>query len=170
MNYDHYSYKIDESNNAIWYADTRGFIFKKYKKSGITKIVKGYIKKGFRVVKINYVECRFSRVIAKAFMKNYHDDLLIGYKDNNKENCSLQNLYLYSRRTHGKRTGHLSNSTPVVVQDLNKDPIEYRSVREAAKHLYVSYQTLLDFLSDKVNHSVLVKRGRKIYYKEEVYK
>jgi hypothetical protein len=168
MRYEHYSYKVDESDYAIWYADTRGFIFKKYKKSGITKIVKGYVREGFRVVKINYVECRFSRVIARAFMKNYQEDLLIGYKDGNRDNCSLQNLFLYSRRTHGKKTGYLSKSTPVIVKDFKKDPIEYRSVREAAKHLYVSYQTLLDYLAGRVDHSVLAKWGRKIYYKNEV--
>ncbi len=167
MNYDHYSYKVDESSHAIWYADTRGFILKKYKKSGITRLVKGYIKRGFRVVKINYKECRFARVIARTFMKNYQDDLLIGYKDGNKENCSLQNLYLYSRRQHGKKTGYLSNSVPVIVDD-SKGRKEYRSVRCAAKHLYVSYQTLLDYLAGRVEHSVLEKQGRKIYLKNEV--
>ena len=70
MSYEHFSYKVDESSRAIWYADTRGYIFKKYKKSGKTILLKGYIKDGFRVVKINYVECRFSRVIAKHLMKN----------------------------------------------------------------------------------------------------
>ena len=168
MSYEHYSYKIHESDRAIWYADTRGFILKKYKISGKYTLLKGYIKDGFRVVKINSKECRFARVIAKTFMKEYHDDLLIGYKDNNKKNCSLDNLYLYTRRLHGKKTGYLSKSVPVIISDKKKGSVEFRSVRQAAKSLYVSYQTLLDYLAGRVDHSVLNIPGREIYYKNEV--
>jgi hypothetical protein len=84
--------------------------------------------------------------------------------DGNPRNISIENMRFYSMRLHGKHTGHLSKSRAVVIKDFKKDPIRYRSVREAAKALYCSYQTLLDYLNGSVRKSVLNKWGRKIYY------
>ena len=86
--------------------------------------------------------------------------------DGNELNCNITNLKIVDKREVAKVTGPMSQSQVVVVQEYKKEPIEYRSVRQAAKALYVSYQTLLDYLKGKYKNSVLKKYGRRIYLKE----
>ena len=63
------------------------------------------------------------------------------------------------KREVARITGPMSRSQAVVVQDKGRKPKEYSSIRKAAKALYVSYQTLLDYLTGKYKSSVLNKRG-----------
>jgi hypothetical protein len=70
--------------------------------------------------------------------------------DGNPLNCSADNLIIISKSEHGKRTGHLSRSQKIIANG-----VEYMSVRACAKALFVSYQTLLDYINGKYSHSVL---------------
>lgn len=87
--------------------------------------------------------------------------------DGDETNLTIENLKKITKREMSANTGWMSRNNPVVVIDYKKAPVEYRSVRAAAKALYVSYQTLLDYLSGKYKSSVLKKYGRKIYYKND---
>lgn len=74
-------------------------------------------------------------------------------------------MFVYNYSTQGKTTGELnSKCKAVIVQERGKPAIRYKSVRKAAKALYCSYQTLLDYLEGKSKRSVLCVDGRKIYY------
>ena len=50
----------------------------------------------------------------------------------------------------GKRTGHISKSKRVVEVKDNEIIRDWRSARTAAKDLFVSYQTVMDYCNKKV--------------------
>lgn len=174
--FEHYSLKIDESDKYIWYASTKGYIYKILKSSlegekrfivKNTIMVYGYLKSGYRTIKVRNKENRMSQLLARTFLKDWYPGCCVGYKDNDPTNLDIRNLYIYSMRTHGKKTGYKSKSMPVIVTRKNpKETIKYRSVREAAKALYVSYQTLSDYLNGTVKNSVIDKLKVGVQYEQ----
>lgn len=55
------------------------------------------------------------------------------------------NIEYIQRVELGKKTGHISMSRPVVRIDETGEIVDcYRSAREAAKHCFMSYQTIID--------------------------
>lgn len=143
--FEHYQVRIAESDRYIWYANSKGFVYKVLKSNGKVIQLSGYQKRGFKITKVRGYEENLSHLIASTFMRNYYDGCLIGYKDGDKSNCNVENLFIYSREEHGKNTGYLSKGKGVLlVKDGKKK--RYRSVREAAKSIHVSDQTLLDYL------------------------
>jgi len=163
--YEHFSCRIHESDRYIWYAHSSGYFYKILKSTQKRIDLKGHVKEGDLVIKIGSDKALLAKhLIAKHFYRKYYPGVCIELIDGNPRNISIENMRFYSMRLHGKHTGHLSKSRAVVIKDFKKDPIRYRSVREAAKALYCSYQTLLDYLNGSVRKSVLNKWGRKIYY------
>jgi hypothetical protein len=163
-----YALKVAESKLKIWYVSSDGSVTSVFKSINKKIIIHPFNKDGHATIKINGKETRLSRLIARNFIRGFNSQLRVGYKDGNKFNCNVNNLYLYTQTQHGKRTGYKSRSKAVIVKEYRQEPIEYRSIRTAAKHLYCSYQTLLDYLSGTVKTSVLKKFGRKIYYKNKI--
>lgn len=161
--YDHHSRYLTESNRFIWYINSKGYIHKITKSTNKETILNGYIKDSFKIIKIKSVECRLSHLIAEYFLKDYYPGCCVGYKDGNKLNCDVENLYIYSRIQHGKETGYLAKGMPVIIKRKNK-ATRYRSIREAAKSINVSYQTLQDYLEKKVKYGVIKDMGVKAYY------
>lgn len=163
--YEHFSCRIHESDRYIWYAHSSGYFYKILKSNQKRIDLKGHIKDGDMVIKIGNGKAVLGKhLIAKYFYRNYHPGLCIQLIDGNPRNINIDNMRFYTLKHHGKLTGHLANSKAVIIKDFKKDPIRYRSVREAAKALYCSYQTLSDYLNGSVRRSVLNKWGRKIYY------
>lgn len=55
------------------------------------------------------------------------------------------NIGFITRKKLGQKTGHISRAQAVVKIDRTGELVEfYRSAREAAKHCYMSYQTIID--------------------------
>lgn len=161
--YYHYSQLIHENRSWLYYAHSKGFIYK-ILKSDKTKVVKlGYLKDGVMVIKINGKQKNVKTIIASKFMRDYKPGMCIGVKDKNESNLNVENLYLYSYKMHGKLTGYKSRSKKIIVSEAGVSKV-YRSVRSCAKALGASYQTLLDYLAGKVKNSVLDKEGRIINY------
>jgi hypothetical protein len=90
------------------------------------------------------------KVVANAFVDNPNNWTCVMQIDGNWKNVRADNLKWVSASQYGKMTGHLSKSKPVKVIDKYKNVKEYRSVRQCAKELGVSYQTILDYLNKKV--------------------
>lgn len=169
--------KIQESSIWIWYINTDAQVYR-VPKNVVNKCYhyktrkaipesekrynKPYIKRGRLVIKINNKEFSVGQLMIKSFSKKYRNsrNFCVGYKDGNKLNCKADNLVVYSYKLHGKNTGYLSKSKPVMIRKKHtKNNQKFRSVREAAKHLNVSYQTLLDYIDVKTRpkNSVLKK-------------
>lgn len=102
------------------------------------------------------------RLVAESVFPNYNHRMSVVCRDRNPKNCDYNNLIVTSKKNLGKATGHLSSRRTPVFVNINEQWRPYRSVRAAAKAIHCSYQTILDYLSGKVNNSVckgLVKRG-----------
>lgn len=127
-----------------------GAVIKCSRKRAIETFAKPFLKKGCAVVKINHREYSLKQLVAQHFMKDYRKGDCIETIDGDPFNCCIENLRAYTKRESGKRTGHRSRSHGVIV-----DGVDYRSVREAARALHVSYQTVLDYLGGSVKRSVL---------------
>ncbi len=166
--YEHYQKLICENSKFYYYASSKGYISRVDKTTHRERIQTPYMHHNRLRVKVSSKDYNLAALIAKTFMRDYKDKCCVGYKDGNITNCSIDNLFLYSYSDHGRKTGYLSRSHPVIVHEFKKEPVRYRSVREAAKALYCSYQTLLDYLKGASKHSVLKKYGRKIYYEPTI--
>jgi len=112
--------------------------------------VRPHLKRGQAVVKINGSEYTLKNLVARHFVPGYKPGDYVEVKNGNPFDCRARNLRLYTKSEHGRRTGYRSSSQKIIVKGA-----EYRSIREAAKALHVSYQTILDYLGGNVKHSVL---------------
>lgn len=61
-----------------------------------------------------------------------------------------KNLEVICLRELGKRTGHISKSQRVVEVKDNEIIRDWPSARKAAKDLFISYQTVMDYCNKKV--------------------
>jgi hypothetical protein len=133
-----------------------GSVVKTSKASYEESRAKPFLRDGMATVKINNKDYRLKNLVAKHFIPGWLKGDYVEVIDGNPFNCRVGNLRIYKRAEHGKRTGHKSRGQKVLA-----DGIEHRSVRECAKALYVSYQTLFDYMNGKVKNSVL--SGKNIY-------
>lgn len=169
--FEHYSIKYDESNKYIWYCSSRGYVYKFLKSAQKSDLdfskpilVNGYMHHGFRTIKIQNKQKRLSHLIGSLFLKDYYPGCLIGFKDNDPNNLAVPNMFVYSYKEHGLKTGYKAKSMPVVIEKNNKR-VTHRSVRSAAKTLNVSYQTLSDHLNGTVVHSVIDDLNVNVFYR-----
>ena len=135
-----YSYKVRED----------GTVIKTSKKRFVESRAKPYLKRGRATVKMANKEITLKNLVAKHFVKGYRKGAYVETVDGDPFNCAASNLRLYTKSEHGKRSGYKSKAQKVVANG-----IEYRSVRQAAQALHVSYQTPLDYMAGRVRRSVL---------------
>lgn len=174
MRYEHFDQLVEETHRKLFYVSTRGYAYTIDKFSGKRTDLKpcwhrNYCRVGFSS-KIFGRNPSLKKLVWYVAYKEVPDTLnyCIMTRDGNGMNCSIENLYLEKPCSVRHRTGAMAGRNfPVIVQEYKKEAVEYSSVREAAKALYVSYQTLSDYLNGITNKrkSVLYKWGRKIYYK-----
>lgn len=136
------------------YADGR--VTRTWKKSMVEELVKVYLNKGKAKMKCGQKEFVLKHIVAAAFLPEYRTGAAVICIDRNELNCSVDNLCVVGKRQLGRLTGHKSKSHKVTVEDLNTGEVKkYRSVREAAKSLHCSYQTVLDYMNGKIKKSCL---------------
>jgi len=114
------------------------------------KYVTVFLKKGHATVKIDKRECRLKNLVAEHFLQGWRSGLPVECIDGNPFHCDVKNLRVYSKKEHGVNTGWKSRSQAVIING-----VKYRSIREGAKAIYTSYQTISDYLSGNVKHSCL---------------
>ncbi len=102
---------------------------------------KAYLRRGKATVKINQKEYTLKNLVAEHFIEEYKPGDYVELIDGKPFHCAVWNLRLYTQQEHGRRTGHRSRSQQVIING-----VPYRSIRAAARALYVSYQTLLDYM------------------------
>jgi hypothetical protein len=109
-----------------------------------------YLKHGHATVKINNREHRLKNLVAKHFLSGWVFGSPVECIDGNPLNCNVRNLRIYSKKEHGIKNGWKSRSQPVIING-----VEYRSIREGAKAIYTSYQTISDYINGNVKKSCL---------------
>lgn len=122
-----------------------------------------YLNKYRACVKINGKTYTAKHIVAEQFCPEYQKGMAVVCVDGNALNISLNNLRLFTRQELGKATGHKSTSKPIMF-----DGKRYRSVREAAKNEYVSYQTIHNYINGRYKRNVL--EGHKVRYIKENHK
>ena len=153
--------RICEGKRFYYSIREDGVVIKTSKVRYIESQATPYSKRGKATVKVNQCEYTLKNLVALHFIKGYKTGTPVEVIDGNPFNCSVENLRVYTYQEHGRRTGHLSRSRKVTANG-----VEYRSVRACARALHASYQTVLDYMSGSVNHSVL--RGINISREESL--
>ena len=143
--------KITEGQVYYYGIFENGKVIKTLKSTYAETSVAVFLKRGNATVKIANKDHTVKKLVAKAFIANYRPGDYLEVIDGDPFNCHINNIRIYSKSEHGKRTGHKSSRC----QAVRVNGEHYRSIRTAAKAINVSYQTLLDYIAEKYNTSVL---------------
>lgn len=151
---------IQESKYKKYYACSDGYILSVNKKDYSEQKLKGYLKKkktGYvLLVKINGKEYCVKHLIAKAFIKEYKGlESNVLHKNGKYDDCRVDNLLVVPKSQVAAVTGARANQIPITVTYPDGKSENFNSVRSAAKALYCSYQTVLDYMNGTFKSSVL---------------
>lgn len=136
------------------YAD--GTITRTWKKSMVEEKVKPFISHGKLTVKCGGRQFIVKHLVASAFLKDYQKGASVICVDGNNWNCCEENLCVVPKKMLGRITGWKARSQGILIKKENEKNFRaYRSIREAAKALNCSYQTLIDYINSKNKHSIL---------------
>lgn len=128
---------------GIYYASSLGRIVKVYK-NGKEHIMSYYSKKKDKCkkyyVKIHNYERIVAQVIYEAFYGRIQRGCSVYHVNGIKSDNAIANLRIATKSELGKKTGFRSGKAKAVY-DIDNNRF-YRSVREAARHLYVSSETV----------------------------
>lgn len=152
--------QVDIGKRFVYSVCETGEVIKTSHKALKESKVKPYLKRGRATITLNGKEYILKNLVASKFIKSYKKGDCVELIDGDPFNCHIRNLRIYSKSEHGKRNGHLATSKKIIVNG-----VEYRSIRECAKALHVSYQTLYDYLNKKFKNSVL--EGVEIQFVED---
>lgn len=143
-------------------ASTEGRIRRVWEKSGKTTLLMPYEKsrrknsnsKAPRVRLTRQDSSRVEKTVLKLIAETFYGvppGMVPVHANGAKSDCSVANIRFMSATELGKQFGADSARRPVAKIDANGEIIEcYRSAREAARHNYVSYQTVMDRCNGKV--------------------
>lgn len=162
----HYFHLIHESKlGKLYYIHTSGVVCVRYK-NGKERKLEGFVKDDDLYVKIENKAVKVKSLVAREMCPKYNSQQYsVVLKDGNPKNCDWYNIEIFTKQELGKKTGILAGKNKKV--SINGKV--YESVRVAAKELFVSYQTLLDYLSGKVNKSVIPKNIKIKYCEDKNY-
>ncbi len=172
--FEHFNRMIYETNNAEYWCSSKGYAWR-VPKVGIHKGEKIRFKAimhggQMRICIKTWPEFRNSgnlkRLVYYTVRGHWPDGCLIPI-DGNEENCNYTNLKLVPQLAILHEHGGKAKCQPVIVTGKDGTETRYRSVRAAAKALYVSYQTLSDFLNKVSGSRYSVLHGTKVRYERE---
>lgn len=144
--------------NEVWRSiayDTRyqvsnyGRFRKKNPKNGY-RYLKPFRKHNLFLVKIKDKDMNCARLVANAFIKTLSANDRVYHKNHLEYDNFYRNLKVVSLQELGKLTGHISKSQRVVEVKNNEIIRDWPSARKAAKDLFISYQTVMDYCNKKV--------------------
>lgn len=114
------------------------------------RYLKPFRKKNLFQVKIKDKDFNCARLVANAFIKHLTPTDRVYHKNRYEDDNRVYNLEVINLHELGKRTGHISKSQRVVEVKDNEIVRDWPSARKAAKDLYISYQTVMDYCNKKV--------------------
>lgn len=137
------------------------------------------IKKGYRYIKpygrkknniyrikINGKELNCARLVANAFLRPVKEDEVVYHKNHLQFDNHFRNLEILNRKQIGKKTGFISKARSVVLIEDGEIKKMWRSTRIAAKHLFVSCQTVSDYCNNKTQNKMFNLMWEDDYFKE----
>lgn len=145
-------------NNEIWKSidyDLRYQVscYGRFRKKNLVngyRYLKPFRKKNQYLIKIRDKDMNCARLVANAFVKKLNSSDRVVHKNRVPNDNYYQNLEVISLQELGKRTGYISKSRRVVEVVNNEIIRDWPSARKAAKDLFISYQTVIDYCNKKV--------------------
>ncbi len=122
---------------------------KKNSKNGYIYL-KPFRKQNLFFVKIRNKNMNCARLVANAFIKPLSSTDRVYHKNKLKNDNHYKNLKIVSLKELGKLTSHISKSQRVVEVKNNEIIRDWPSARKAAKDLFISYQTVMNYCNKKV--------------------
>ena len=156
----HFWHLIHTSKTGkLYYIHTSGVVGVVHK-NGKETLLKGCLHHNKDlVVKIDSKTVKVKNLVAKEIFSNYiegeHSVVLL---DGNPRNCDCYNMAIFTKKQLGELTGFNAGKN----QKIKIDGVVYQSIRQAAKANFVSYQTVIDYLSGKYKKSILADKKIKI--------
>lgn len=145
-NYKHEEWK-KINNNTRYEVSNFGRFRKKNKKS--YRYLKPFKRNNIYVVKIGYKEFNCARLVANAFIQPLQKNDKVYHINKFSFDNYYRNLKILNAKDCGKITGYISKSKPVALIK-NKEIIKrWRSARMAAKDLFISYQTVMNYCNKR---------------------
>lgn len=140
---------LENNNGRRYYATSNCRIYVIYK-NGKKKYLSLYKKTRHNnqlFVKLGLKEESAIRIFARLFLDMRPDQVcaLDG-------KLCLKNIKVYNKNEFSAITGKMSKSIRVGLFEDNKNVCEWASARDAAKDLYISYQTVSDYCNHKVKN------------------
>ena len=142
--------------------------FRKKTPKGNYRFLKPFRKNNLITIKIKDKDFNCARLVANAYLKKLSNKDRVFHKDGFEFNNYLNNLEIISLKELGKRTGALSKSKRVVELKKNEIKRSWKSARKAAKDLFVSYQTVMDYCNKKVKSPMFNLKWEDDYFEEEL--
>lgn len=150
-------YKLISSSRLYdYYVASNGSILKYLRSSYKESTIKGYLHhRKTLTVKIQGKEYIVKTLVAKSFMPGYKKGMVVLNIDGNPWNNAVDNLQLIPQREYSRITGPMATSQRIEVITPDGKRKVYSSIRKAAKDMFVTYQTILDYMNNKYKSSVL---------------
>lgn len=102
----------------------------------------GYSFSGYLGISIGGKNYKAHQLVAKVFLPNPYNKLIVNHKDGNKFNAKLDNLEWNTHKEnseHAYSTGLNKNTKPIIQFDLNMNKIkEFNSINEASRELNIT--------------------------------
>lgn len=117
-------------------------------------------------VKIKDKDINCARLVANAFIKELEDNDRVYHINKNNADNFYRNLKILSKKELGKLTGANSKSQSVIEIKNNEIFRRWASARKAAKDLYISYQTVMDYCNEKVKKPMYNLMWEETYFEE----
>jgi NUMOD4 motif/HNH endonuclease/NUMOD1 domain len=180
--YSNSSFKPDQDDNEEIWKKTDHENYAVSNTGKIKNIARNYMKtitvdgRGYCFVKISEKVYTVHRLVAKAFISNYSEDLVVNHKDSNKSNNHVSNLECVSQsrnilHAYEKKEIKKTKCIPVIQVDYNENIVgSYSSLADAetatginrgaihhavnntsVSHGYKWYRTMEDFENDRMN-------------------
>jgi hypothetical protein len=179
--YSHASFKPEEDEEEIW-KPTGNTTYHVSNKGKVKNIETNYMKtitvdgRGYCCVGMGTKKYYIHRLVAKAFIPNYSEDLVVNHKDGNKSNNHLLNLECVSQSRnilHAYESKEIKKTKCIAViqvdynenivgsyssladaeaaTGINRGSIHHAVNSESASHGFKWYRTMEDFEADRPN-------------------
>ncbi|MGG4200732.1 NUMOD4 domain-containing protein [Peribacillus frigoritolerans] len=148
-------WKVIEGSDEKFLISNYGRFKRLYKRTDMILLPYLHKRSGNLMIKVQFKnkvkKYNISHLVAYHFVGNPKQGEVLHHKNLIKTDNYFVNLEFITNEKLGKKTGFKSSSKPVV--RLDKDTMEvleeYRSVREAGRKCFFSYQTVLDRCNKK---------------------
>lgn len=115
----------------------------------------GYNRKHRIIIKIpidgKYKEINCRMLLAKMFIRELLPDEIVINKNGNPFDLNVKNLFITNHKNLGRITGGTTKKCiKVIYTDSEGFHHTFSSVRQAAKHLNISYQTISNICKNKI--------------------